>query len=129
MNCVPVEVPIIIYQGGTFDKSYSLKTGVAPDLVDIVLTDFTGSGAIKDKLKSEVPLLELPFQNSIWEADGPTGIYVNSLEWRIYINNEDTSTLCADKKNIVGVYNVFLSNSVGEAVFKQFGEAVIVASV
>ena len=127
MNCVPVESPIVILQNGTFDKSYSWGIGNPPVIVDI--TGFTGVMTIREKLKDTTPILVLNTITQAWSADGPTGLYFTNEEWRIYINNTDSRIFCPSKRDIVGVYDLFLINPSGEAVFKQYGPASMIASV
>ena len=59
------------------------------------------------------------------------GVYLDEPElgfYRIYINDADTLGLCAQHKDVVGIYNLFLYTPAGEAVFRQYGPAAILAA-
>jgi hypothetical protein len=135
MRCILANINIVVVEGGTFDKTYQWKTGTPAVAVD--LTGFTALMQIRKKVKSEDVLLEIPFKDTTWIADGETGIYLydgnyvpeDLGKYRIYIKDNDTDGLCADHKDIIGAYDLFLYNAEGESVLKQYGTATIYASV
>jgi hypothetical protein len=130
MSCVRANIPITIVEGGTFDKTFQWKTGTPP--VEVDLTGYTANMQVRAKLKDTVSLLDAPFVEDDWVADGITGIYIPLLTtgtYRIYLKDEDTLGMCAAHKNIAGVYDLFLYNASGEAVLQQYGVATIIAAV
>jgi hypothetical protein len=128
-NTVFYPYDITIHEGTTYDKWFKWS-------VDNVMQDLTGIVGlmqVRSKTTDELPLIDLPFIATPWEADGTSGIYLTDVggddAWQIYINNADTSGICETHKDIIGVYNLFLYNSDDECVLKQYGTANIVAAV
>ena len=86
---------------------------------------------IRAKLTDATPLIAIPHMLSDWEPDGETGLYLDAPAsgfYRVYMNDMDTLGLCAQHKDIVGIYNLFLYSPAGESVFRQFGAATILAA-
>lgn len=139
MKCIQANIDITIVEGGTFDNIYQWKTGPIISAVAVDLAGYSAHMQIRAKIKSEESLLDIPFQITSWVADGVTGIYfpINEDEYdlddvgkyRVYIKDTDTLGLCAAHKDIIGVYDLFLYNTLGEAVLKQYGVATIKAVV
>ena len=136
MKCIEANINITVIEGGTFDKTYQWKTGELPVPVDLL--SFTAHMQIRAKLKDTVVLLDVPFIDEEWTADGDTGIYIPGSDeydedtlgmFRIYLRDNDTLGLCAAHKDIAGVYDLFLYNSSEEAVLKMYGSATIKAAV
>ena len=141
MSCIRANIPITIVEGGTFNKPYQWKTGNPSLPVD--LADYTAHMMVRAKLRDDTPLLDVPFAldeydaAADWTADGDTGIYLYDGEsvpadkgkWRVYLRDNDTEGLCANHKDIAGVYDLFLYSSEEEAVLQMYGVATIIASV
>ena len=131
MGCVACEVPITIYEGGTFDRKYVWKTGDPAVAVD--LTGYRARMALKRKLSDPDPLITIDSTSEVWEPDHQTAIFFGAEngEWhyRIYIRDDDTLGLCSGLKDIDGVYDLFLENPYGETVLRQYGTANIKAAV
>lgn len=136
MKCIEANINITVLEGGTFDKKFQWRTGNPPIAVD--LSNFSGHMQIREKLKDTDILLDVPFRDVTWEADGDTGIYIPAEDeydlddlgiYQIYLRDNDTLGLCANHKDIIGVYDLFLYNSYEEAVLKQYGTATIKAAV
>ena len=131
MNCVVVDIPIAVYEGGTFSQSFIWKTGSPATPVD--LTGYTGRMQIRAKLTDTAVILDVPNQTAAWAEDSATGIYINTNspntgEFRIYLKDEDTAGICALHKDIAGVYDLFLESPDGESVIKLYGVATLVAA-
>jgi len=131
MGCVAVEIPITIYEGGTFDKTFQWRSGEIPAPVD--LTGFSARMQIRAKLADASPILEVPFSVAEWTPDGVTGIYLPdgglTGKYRIYLKDENTLGICAVHRDIAGVYDLFLVSPAGESILKQYGVAALVAAV
>jgi hypothetical protein len=133
MSIVVANIPITIYEGGTFDKSFIWKTGSPSAAVD--LTGYTANMMVRAKLADTTPLLSVPLGVIPWVADAATGIYIPTQtgddigKYRIYLKDNETVGMCAAHKDIAGVYDLFLYSAAGEAVLKQYGVATIVAAV
>ena len=130
MGCIAAKIPIIIYEGGTFDKSFIWKSGNPPEQVD--LTGYTARMAVRVNNTDATPLISLTEKTEEWVPDGDSGIYISeggTGEYRIYINDEDTSGICAEHVDIDGVYDLFLETSEGESVLKLYGKAKLIAAV
>lgn len=133
--CIRVNSPITIVEGGTFNSTFQWKTGLPALPVD--LTGYTAVGTVRAKKADDVPLLAIPNQVGPWVADGDTGIYIyangsppdDQGKWRIYLKDSETAGMCAAHKDIIGVYDMFLSNPEGEAVLQMYGIATIIAAV
>jgi hypothetical protein len=134
--CIRANIDITIVEGGTFNKTFQWKIGDPALPVD--LTGYSARMQIRSKLKDTDSLLDAEFNEESWTADGDTGIYFYSTEdeydedmgkWRIYLRDDDTQGLCANHKDIIGVYDLFLYSPAGEAVLQQYGTATICASV
>lgn len=129
MTCKVTKIPLVIYESGTFDQTFQWKTG--DPLVVVDLTGFTAKFTFRVKLTDIIVLLSGIQQTGPWSADGLSGIYFDeafSGKYRFYINDEDTLGLCAEHKDINGVYDLFLYSPAGESVLKQYGTAKIVAA-
>jgi hypothetical protein len=135
MSCIRANIPITIVEGGTYNKTFQWKTGDPAVPVDLI--QYIAHMQIRAKLRDENPLLDVPFNEESWTADGNTGIYFYNGEavpadkgkWRIYLRDNDTLGLCVNHKNIEGVYDLFLYNPAEEAVLQQYGIASIIAAV
>lgn len=135
MSCIRANIPITIVEGGTFNRTFQWKTGDPPVAVDLI--EFTAHMQVRAKLRDETPLLDVPFNEELWVADGDTGVYLYDGEsvptdkgkWRVYLKDNDTLGLCINHKNIEGVYDLFLYNPAEEAVLQQYGVATIIAAV
>ena len=135
MQCIVANIDITIYEGGTFDRIYQWKTGVP--LAPVDLTGFTAHMQIRERVRSETVLLDVPFRVEAWVADAETGIFIplpatpdaDSGKYRIYLKDQDTLGLCAAHKDITGAYDLFIYNADEEAVLKQYGVATIIAAV
>lgn len=134
MNCVSSNYDIVIQEGGTYDKTFrwtNKDTGVP-----IPLFGCTGIMQGRKKYSDPLPLIDLPFVSTPWVADVKSGIYIlddnvtPSLlgTFRMYITNEDTKGKCDTFKDIIGVYNLFLYNSLGEAILNRHGVMTIEVS-
>lgn len=128
MGCVAVKVNIIVYEGGTFDQVFQWKSGDPAVAVD--LTGYTAKFTIRAELPSAVLIsaVEAP----TWTADADSGVYMDDAsegKYRMYINDADTAGICIDNEDIEGVYDLFLYSPAGEAVFKQYGKALLKAAV
>lgn len=131
-SCIRANVDIAIIEGGTFDQTFQWKQGSPLAAVDI--TGFTATMKIRATLAGAV-LLSVPNQVAAWTADATTGIYiypngtVDTGKWRVYLRDESTLGLCALNKDINGVYDLFLTNTLDEVVFQMYGSATIMAAV
>jgi hypothetical protein len=129
MSCYNFLYPITITEGGTFNQKFQWKSGNPLTSVDI--TGFTSKMQIRAKLTDAVPLIAIPHALDDWVPDGDTGLYLNTPEsgiYQMYINHADTLGLCAQRKDIVGIYNLFLYSPAGESVFRQYGPVTILAA-
>ena len=129
MGCIAVNVPITIYEAGTFDQSFQWKTG--EPAIEVDLTDYMAKMTIRAKLTDAAPLISIETADAIWEADGDSAIYLEDAstgQYRVYINDEDTTGLCAAHKDITGTYDLFLYSPAGESVLKQYGVCTLIAS-
>lgn len=130
MGCVAAKINLTIYEGGTFDKTFQWKTGTTPTAVD--MTGYGARMAIREKLTDTTAILSLTEQAGPWAADGNSGIYFdngNEGYYRVYINDEDSTGICAAHTDIDGVYDLFLESPGGESVLKQYGAAKLKAAV
>jgi hypothetical protein len=133
MNCVPYNFDIEIQEGGTYDKVH--RWSIVDD-APVPINGFTALFTGRKKLTDDVVLLSFTHSSVPWVADGDSGIYILDDgvdpdligEYRIYIKDNDTLGLCANHKDITGVYNMFLYNTLGEAVVRQYGIMTIKAS-
>lgn len=133
--CVRANLDIIIAEGGTYNQIFQWASG--DPAVNVDLTGYTAHMKIRAKLKDTTPLVTLDHKDVEWAPEADSGIYFFTDEygteddgrWRVYIKDEDTEGLCAAHKNIVGVYDLFLYNPSGEAVFQLYGTATIYAAV
>jgi hypothetical protein len=129
MSCYNFSYAITITEGGTFNQKFQWKSGDPLTPVDI--TGYTSKMQIRAKLTDATPLIAIPHMLSDWEPGGETGFYLDTPEsgiYRVYMNDADTLGLCAQHKDIVGVYNLFLYSPVGEAVLRLCGTATILAA-
>lgn len=129
-TCIVAKLNLIIYEGGTFDKT--LQWFIGDPTVAVDLTGFDAKMTIRHRLADAVPLLSLPLVEIAWAPDGTSGIYLSDPangKYQIYIKDEDSIGLCAENKDIDGVYDLFLYNAVGEAVLKVYGSVKLVAAV
>ena len=131
MGCIAVKIPLTIYEGGTFDRTFQWKSGDPAEAVD--LTGFTARMAVRAKNTDAVPVLTVPFVSTPWAEDGATGVYLVDAgvdgKYRIYLKDSDTIGICATNKDIDGVYDLFLVSPAGESVLKQYGVARLIAAV
>lgn len=123
------EKNLIIHEGVTYDKWFQWKIdGVVRSLVGV-----TGTMQVRKKVNDLVVILNLPFVATPWVEDGTSGIYIEDAgvddRYRIYINNEDATGICASHKDIQGTYNLFLLSQEGETILKQYGVADLIAAV
>ena len=132
-NCVGIEVGIVIYEGGTFDKQYVWKVGNPGTAVD--LTDYTASMMVRRKMTDSTALISITGSSGTAAPDGTSGIYINpdqtgtnAGKFNVYIKDEDTEGICVNHKDLAAVYDLFLYSSDGEAVLKMYGEASIKAA-
>jgi len=128
MSCVLYEYDITIHEGTTYDKWFRWKIN---DVI-VSLLNVTGIMQVRKKITDDLPLIDLPFVTDAWVADGASGIYLMDVgvddRYRVYINNEDSTGICASHKDITGAYNLFLYKD-GEAILKQYGVANLIAAV
>ena len=130
MGCIAAKINLTIYEGGTFDKEFQWKTGDPLTAVD--LTGYIARLTIRDDITDSVAILSLMHQTGPWTADIASGIYLDDADegkYRIYINDEDSESICPDHVNIDGVYDLFLESPDGESVLKQYGSAKLIAAV
>ena len=130
MGCVGAKVNILIYEGGTFDQMFQWKTG--DPAVAVNLTGYTAALRVGDKMTDLTPLVSATKSINPWAADGPSGVYIDDPThgyYRIYINDEDTTGICAAHKDIQGYYDVFLYSPAGEALLKMYGIATLKAEL
>jgi len=128
MQCVKANVPITIIEGGTYDKTFRWEAGGS--VVD--LTGYTAAFSVRTKLTSATAVISITTAASSWSADADSGIYIDdptSGEYRVYVNDTDTSNILSDHKDTAGVYDLFLYSATGEAVLKQYGKATLLAAV
>ncbi len=129
MGCIAVDIPITIYEGGTFDRIFQWKSGETPESVN--LTGYTGKMMARSKITDADPLVSIETALANWEADGDSGIYFDDAadgKYRVYINDEDAASLCEQHLNITGVYDMFLYSPDGESVLKQYGVCTFIAA-
>ena len=124
--CVLFNFDITIHEGGTYDKWF--KWTIDDSTVSLDGTE--GKMQIRKRVMDDEVLLDIPFSADAWSADGATGIYIDTDTdtWRIYITDDDSCGTCSDHRDIEGVYNLFLYNSDGESILKQYGVANIIAA-
>jgi len=130
MSCIDLKVPIKLLEGGTFSKGFIIQTGAL--LIPINMLGYTADFAIRAKISDLVALISGSAITSPWTADGVTGIYFDPDilgRFVLYINDEDTRSLCADHKEIKGSYDIFLYNPAGEAEYKIYGTCNILPAV
>lgn len=129
-TCLLAKANITIVEGGTFDKTWQWKVGDPAVVKD--LTGYVGRMMIRAKLEDAVPLLTLENQVGVWAPDATSGIYIlTPLQgiYKMYVTEEDTTGLCAEHKDIEGVYDLFLTSPDDEAVLKMYGTCKILAAV
>lgn len=130
MGCIAANINLTVYEGGTFDQIFQWKTGTPEAAVD--LTGYTAKMDIRAKLADADEIIDIQTATSGWVADGDSGIYFDDAtdgKYRVYINNEDTTGICASNRDITGVYDLFLYSPAGEAVLKQYGICYLKAAV
>lgn len=129
MSCTLYQYDLTIHEGATYDKWFRWKIN---DVI-VSLSGVTGIMQVRKKTTDDIPIIDLPFVDATWVADGTSGIYLMDVgvddRYRIYINNEDSTGICSLHKDITGVYNLFLYNAEGEAILKQYGTANLIAAV
>jgi len=129
-TCLAAKVALVILEGGTFDRDFQWKSGSPAVAVD--LTGYNAAMDIRTELASDTPLISLALEAGPWAADANSGIYITDAAegmFKIYIKEEDTMGLCATHEDVTAVYDIFLTSSDGEAVFKMFGACKILAAV
>lgn len=111
------KVPIVVYEGATFQQTFQWKTGSLPETsVPVDLTGYTAKMQARVKLTDEIPLFDLTTQNGgiIIEAPEEEGKYT------IYIS--DTKNKCGSKRElVVAQYDLFLISGSGVASLQQYG--------
>jgi hypothetical protein len=125
MGLVAAVVNITIYENGTFNEDYIWESGDPPEAVD--LTGFSAKFTVRAEPTGAV-LISGTDETGPWAPDADTGIYFDEEEqggFKLYINDADSSAICADHEDIEGVYDIFLYSADGEAVFKQYGKATL----
>lgn len=84
----PHKVPLRIYQGATFEKTYVWKTGnTVADAVPVNLTGCIARAHLRSSVESDVVLLELTTQNGRIVLGGPAGSI------RLLISAADTAAI------------------------------------
>ena len=130
MSCYNFLCPIIITEGGTHNQQYRWSS-VDP-LVPVDLTGYMSLTQVRLKLTDEEPLIDFPHMIDHWVEDGVTGLYLDvdpsTGIYRMYLNDDDAWELCAQHKDLIGVYNLFLYSPGGEAVLRQYGPVSLLAS-
>jgi hypothetical protein len=129
MTCKVTKIPLVIYEGGTFDQTFQWQTG--DPLANVDLTGFTAKFTIRSKLTDVEPLLAGTEKTDPWSADCDSGVYFDDAadgKYRLYINDIDTLGLCTEHKDIGGIYDLFLYSPAGESVLKQYGTAKLIAA-
>lgn len=130
MGCVAAKVNITLYERGTFDRIFQWKTGEDETPVD--MTGYSAVFTVREKLTSSEALISIMQSASAWSADADSGVYFDDADegkYRIYVNDADTRGICAEHKDIDGVYDLFLINVSGETVLKQYGKCALKAAV
>lgn len=128
MGCVAANVNITIYEGGTFDQTFIWKTGDPSAAVN--LDGYRAEFKLALKVNDPAALLSCADGVSPWSADGDSGVYIDNPEdgeFRLYLNDEDVSGICA--KDTEAVYDLFLYNASGESVLKMYGTASLKAAI
>lgn len=132
-TCITAKVNITVIEGGTFDRSWQWKKRDEDgNPVAVDLTGYTARMQLRAAIGDADPLLDLELAEDPWTEDGPSAVYLDDAEdgtYRVYVNDEDSSGLCASHRDIEGTYNIFLYSPEGEAVFKQYGKGKVVAAV
>ena len=129
MGCIAVDVPITIYEAGTFDQTFQWKTG--DPSIEVDLTGYSAKMIIRTKITEDTSLISITESIIPWVADNVSAIYLDKADegkYRVYITDTDTTGLCPTHKNISASYDLFLTSSLGEAVLKQYGIVTIIAS-
>lgn len=129
MTCIAVDVPITIYESGTFDQTFQWKTG--DPAVEVDLTGFSAKMIVRAKITDAIALITIEESLGPWAADGDSAVYLDEADegkYRVYINDTDTTGICALHKDLSASYDLILTSSAGEAVLKQYGIATIIAS-
>ena len=132
-SCLNVSpnIDLTIYERGTFDVDIVWSTGTVASPTPVDITGYSGVMKVKLKYSDVTPIFNLTTQSIAWVVDGPTGLYITSPslgKFKLYINNNDTIGICPSHKDLVGVYNVFLTSGSGETVYRQSGAANLIAS-
>lgn len=132
-------IPITIYEEGTFDQTFIWKIGSDVETaIPVDLTGWTAKMQVRAKIKDVEALISIThLVGSPEEHDYASAIYIPYQDeydidcgmYRIYIRDEDTIGLCEKHKDIDGAYDLILSNPVGEARMQQYGAATLVAAV
>jgi hypothetical protein len=129
MTCIAVDVPITIYESGTFDQTFQWKTG--DPAVEVDLTGFSAKMIVRAKITDTAALITIEESLGPWVADGDSAVYLDEADegkYRVYVNDTDTTGICALHKNLISSYDLFLTSPAGESVFKQYGVANLVAA-
>lgn len=129
MTCIAVYVPITIYESGTFDQTFQWKTGDPAVAVD--LTGYSAKMIVRAKITDVTALVTIVESLGPWAADGDSAVYLDDADegkYRVYVNDTDTTGLCAAHKDLSASYDLILTSPAGEAVLKQCGIATIIAS-
>jgi hypothetical protein len=117
------KVDIKIYENGSYRKTFQWKVSGVP--VDI--TGYSGLMQIREKLTSSSPILTLTTANGgVTIVDSTNGIFA------ITIKDEVSASICAEHKDIKGVYDLKLSGPdqpTDDGTMLLYGECYIVAAV
>jgi hypothetical protein len=92
----PKDVPLTIYQGATFQKSWTIVETGTEDPID--LSGYTARMQIREKLKSETVILDLTTENGRITID--VGEETTTLT--LYVDPETTAAITVAK----GVYDL-----------------------
>ena len=130
-SCVVANIDLTVYEGGTFDQEFIWEAGSPAVAVD--LTGFDAVLTARLNISDEDALLSLSLGVDPWVEDADSGIYITSPllgKYKIYINDLDTKNICgADHLQISAPYDLFMTDTNGEVVFKQYGNIIGIPAV
>lgn len=87
--------------------------------------------SILAKITDTTPILSITETTATWAEDCASGIYLDEAsdgKYRIYLRDNDLDGICVAHKDIVGVYDLFLTAPTGETVLKQYGSCTLKAA-
>lgn len=113
------KVSIKLYQGATFDETWTWSVGTEASNTPVNLTGCTAKAQIRSKIGSQEVLLELTTENNKIELGGTAGTI------RVIITDEDT----ADIDWTTGVYDLFIYFPDGSAVARMAGNVTVTKGV